>query len=210
MVHKNEKIFTSLTFYKTKKIMSNNIMIKLFNNCREFSRLRLSKLNKKSDGKINRDFIRRMVADEMQELLVARDVAEEIDAILDACYYMLEHVATAGKEYMYLLKQYDMTINKHIINFDKNKIAETINGMLDVKICNTETLINAASYCIMLIYSHGWNPLPIWDLIHTANMTKFGPGGYQNELGKWEKPANFVKPDDKIRLEVIKQLAHKK
>ena len=38
----------------------------------------------------------------------------------------------------------------------------------------------------------------IWKLVHKANMTKFSGDGYLKPDGKWQKPSNFVPPDDEI------------
>lgn len=91
-----------------------------------------------------------MVLYELNELDEAKDEAEEIDALLDATYYILHHLSGTG---------------------------------LDIR--------------------------PIWNLIHMANMTKFGPGGYKNKIGKWYKPKDFIPPDDNIRKEIKKQIIKK-
>lgn len=119
----------------------------VFADTAEFTRRYNQKTGKKSNGKINREFITKMVMDELEELKNAKDEAEEVDALLDAMYYIAQHLATTG---------------------------------LDVR--------------------------PIWKLIHQANMTKFGDGGYVDaQTGKWMKPPNFVPPDEAIRQEILKQ-----
>lgn len=119
-----------------------------FEDCLEFTKRRNEKLGKETGvSKINRKFIINMVMDELKELEEAKDVTEEVDALLDATYYILQHLSDTG---------------------------------IDIK--------------------------PIWKLIHTANMTKFGPGGYLNEQGKWCKPKDFVPPDDDIRKEIDRQI----
>lgn len=105
------------------------------------------KTGKKSGGKINREFITKMVMDELEELKNAQDETEEVDALLDAMYYIAQHLATTG---------------------------------LDCR--------------------------PIWKLIHHANMSKFGAGGYVDpKTGKWMKPLSFVAPDEAIRQEIQRQ-----
>ena len=42
------------------------------------------------------DFVRRMVADEMQELGEARDVTEQADALVDAIYYLMDTAVRHG------------------------------------------------------------------------------------------------------------------
>lgn len=120
----------------------------MFGDCQQFCALYNEKTGSHFKGKIDRDFIIQMVNDEMQELREAKDEAEEVDALLDATYYILNHLAGTG---------------------------------LDIR--------------------------PIWAMIHNANMKKFGPGGYKNEIGKWCKPPDFVPPDDDIRVEIAKQRA---
>lgn len=116
----------------------------MYAKCHEFTQQYLRKMNKPNDGKIDRDFIKQMVQDEMQELDRARDLAEEIDAIVDAVYYMLQHVSRT-----------------HLPFND------------------------------------------VFRLVHYANMTKFGPGGNMLPNGKWQKPPNFVPPDEDIRQRLL-------
>ena len=118
----------------------------MFGDCKEFGELYNKRTGKHFKGKIDRKFIRKMVLDELNELDEAKDEAEEIDALLDATYYILHHLSGTG---------------------------------LDIR--------------------------PIWNRIHLANMTKFGPGGYVNNIGKWCKPPDFQSPDDDIRAEIKKQ-----
>ena len=119
----------------------------MFGDCKEFGELYNKRTGKHFQGRIDRKFIRQMVLDELDELDEAKDEAEEVDALLDATYYILHHLSGTG---------------------------------LDIR--------------------------PIWNRIHTANMTKFGPGGYMNEIGKWVKPSTgFIVPDDDIREEIKRQ-----
>jgi predicted HAD superfamily Cof-like phosphohydrolase len=119
----------------------------MFGDCQEFCKLYNERTGSHFKGKIDRNFITQMVMDELQELAEAKDEAEEVDALLDATYYILNHLAGTG---------------------------------LDIR--------------------------PIWTMIHNANMSKFGPGGYKRESdGKWCKPPDFVHPDDDIRAEVARQ-----
>lgn len=114
--------------------------VDMFEDCKQFANLYNEKTGGYFNNKIDRKFIRKMVMDELNELDDAKDEAEEVDALLDATYYILNHLAGTG---------------------------------LDIR--------------------------PIWTEIHNANMRKFGPGGYMNNIGKWCKPKDFVPPDDAIR-----------
>ena len=53
----------------------------------------------------------------------------------------------------------------------------------------------AADYILQHLATTGLDVRPVWSLIHSANMSKFGEGGYLREDGKWMKPPNFVAPD---------------
>ena len=66
----------------------------MFDDCKEFTKLYNEKTNNSSSGKINREFITKMVMDELEELKEAKDEAEEVDALLDAVYYILQHLST--------------------------------------------------------------------------------------------------------------------
>jgi len=119
----------------------------LLSDVEEFTAAYCDKTQKPRLKTIDKAFIAQMVADELEELRQAKDEAEEVDALLDICYYCLQHLSMA---------------------------------QLDVA--------------------------PFWKLVHDANMTKFGPGGYRRESdGKWCKPDNFVPPDDAIRAELQRQ-----
>jgi predicted HAD superfamily Cof-like phosphohydrolase len=59
------------------------------------------------------DFIKQMVEDEMNELAVAEDVAEQADALVDAIYYICD---TAAKHGMNLDKLFDIV---HGANMNK-------------------------------------------------------------------------------------------
>lgn len=120
--------------------------VDMFNDCKKFGELYNKKTGNHFSGKIDKKFIIKMVNDELQELEEAKDEAEEVDALLDATYYILHHLSGTG---------------------------------LDI--------------------------LPIWTIIHNANMKKFGPGGYKRNDGKWCKPPDFIPPDDDIRKEIEKQ-----
>ena len=125
---------------------TNDVTCDMFGDCQEFACLFSERTGNHFSGKIDREFIIKMVNDELEELRQAKDETEEVDALLDAVYYILNHLATTG---------------------------------LDIR--------------------------PVWKLIHDANMTKFGPGGYKREDGKWCKPPNSVPPDDEIRKVIENQ-----
>lgn len=67
-----------------------------YSDCSKFTELYEEKTGKVSDGKINRKFITQMVMDELDELNRATDLAEEVDALLDAVYYIFQHLSTTG------------------------------------------------------------------------------------------------------------------
>jgi predicted HAD superfamily Cof-like phosphohydrolase len=68
----------------------------MFEDCLEFAKLYNSRTGKYFQGKINKEFITKMVLDELHELKEAKNEAEEIDALLDAVYYILHHLAGTG------------------------------------------------------------------------------------------------------------------
>lgn len=68
----------------------------MFEDCREFAKVYCEKTGSSPTGRINREFILKMIDDESKELLVAGDEAEEVDALLDTVYYILDHLAKTG------------------------------------------------------------------------------------------------------------------
>lgn len=119
----------------------------LYAQCHEFTQRYLEKTQKPNDGQIDREFVRQMVLDELDELARAKDVVEEIDALVDAIYYILQHVSRTSLPFN-----------------------------------------------------------DVFRLVHYANMTKFGSGGKMLPNGKWQKPANFVPPDEDIRTRILENL----
>jgi predicted HAD superfamily Cof-like phosphohydrolase len=71
-------------------------MSDFYADCQAFTALYLSKTGKTASGVIDTPFITKMVQDELQELAEAKDEAEQVDALLDATYYILQHLATTG------------------------------------------------------------------------------------------------------------------
>jgi len=65
----------------------------MFGDCCEFAKLYEEKTGNTSNGHIDVKFITRMVMDELKELEEAKDQAEQVDALLDAVYYILDHLA---------------------------------------------------------------------------------------------------------------------
>lgn len=43
---------------------------------------------------------------------------------------------------------------------------------------------------------------PVWEIVQSANMMKFGPGSYKNEHGKQMKPPGWKAPDEAIAKEL--------
>jgi len=70
--------------------------VDMFGDCLQFATLYNERTGSHFKGKIDRKFIREMVMDELDELDEAKDEAEEVDALLDATYYILNHLAGTG------------------------------------------------------------------------------------------------------------------
>jgi predicted HAD superfamily Cof-like phosphohydrolase len=65
-----------------------------FNDTRKFSKLYLASMKKTANTEIDVPFITKMVNDELGELKDAKTDTEKIDALLDAVYYILQHLST--------------------------------------------------------------------------------------------------------------------
>lgn len=76
---------------------SSLLSVDFFEDCKTFAKTVQEKTgNKPFTGKIDRQFIKRMVMDELNELDDAKDETEEVDALLDAVYYIFDHLAKTG------------------------------------------------------------------------------------------------------------------
>ena len=186
----------------------------LFQDCQEFTKLYNEKTGKQKQDKINVIFISKMIKDEFEELDLAKDETEEVDALLDAIYYILQHLSsTTININCNLIRSTDFQSDLKLINnkIEKKKITNYMETQLiKLKEASDEMdkvniLIQLTNTILTTLVKTGLNIHPIWNLIHKANMTKFGPGGYVNQLGKWCKPKDFVPPDEDIRKEILKQ-----
>ena len=70
--------------------------VDFFSDCTEFAKLYCTKTGAKPNADIDVTFITKMVNDELQELKDATDEAEQVDALLDAVYYIFDHLAKTG------------------------------------------------------------------------------------------------------------------
>lgn len=87
------------------------------------------------------------------------------------------------------------TMSLHIAKNHVVNLAEIADDIGDIRFVNTG---NALKF--------GIDMEPVQQLIDDANLRKFGPGGYRNEIGKWIKPPDFVPPDEEIAVEIERQI----
>jgi len=105
-------------------IRSCNSNVNVFKDAREFTEIKNLKTNKENikTFKVNKDYIIKMVNDELQELREAKTPAEEIDALIDAMYYIAQHLAETGykcEEVWKLVHKANMTkFEKGYLNSD--------------------------------------------------------------------------------------------
>lgn len=159
-------------------------------------------------------FTHLMISDEMDELLEAGTNAERIDAICDAIYYIASGLAPLGIKSVVNINLRDASLSDFIrntYNFDsRNMILRDGMVALDDQIHPKDViLITKMHVMIAYLASFGLDMVPIWNLIHNANMSKFAEGGHMLH-GKWRKPPNFIPPDDDIAIEIEVQLALKR
>lgn len=196
----------------------------LFQDCSLFTG-RMKEKGKKFSGVIESSHITKMINDELKELSVAKDDAEFVDALLDISYYILQHLGTTSIDFVtewenkyHFPLEFDVLKEKFFHacisdTFFNDKDKEVFSFLINLHLpilndSNTNSGLNKLlpilNLCLTYPYTKGLDIKPIWKLIHTANMTKFGDGGYY-EGEKWMKPKNFVSPDDDIRKEVLLQ-----
>jgi len=196
----------------------------MLGNCHQFTLQMAEKIGKKPTGKINHDFIVKMVRDEMKELDVAKDITEKIDAVYDAVYYILQHISTLDsfETIRSILDNPDFPFHQSFTAMKIMKMFGTsppkdqdsaflimmVDGMMNrVALRKSEPdtgtvvyLFAVVSVLLAWVSTFQCDTLPVWNMIHFANMCKFSDDGHLGEDGKWYKPSNFVPPDSDIRL----------
>lgn len=90
---------------------------------------------------------------------------------------------------------------------------ETKEKMAQSHLCMVANIISQLILWLCTVPREGESPMflnsrHIWNLIHAANMTKFGPGG-RLEGEKWIKPADFKAPDADIQKFIEDSLGEK-
>ena len=189
------------------------VLEEFLKDAKEFGALYLSKV-RSSQIAFNPAFVFHMVQDEMKELEDAKDEAERVDAVLDATYYILDHLGKfAFEETVQVLRvsrtgkaQMECNNLESFAWFVEESIRSQSKWNTDTEWSDSvKLLVDLAEKFVGGLYELGVDPVPVWKLIHQANMTKFGPGGYCREDGKWVKPPNFTPPDDLIRKEIARQ-----
>ena len=103
-----------------------------------------------------------------------------VDSKSDTKWTKVEFINMMDKQYDYMKKSYE--------KIKTGSVYEQITTLCDI-----------AHRILLELDNAGVHIMPIWDLIHNANMTKFERGRVGSD-GKWEKDlSTFVKPDDAIR-----------
>lgn len=191
----------------------------LINDCNKFAKLYNEKTNRHFEDKVNGIYIGQMICDELEEFQQAQDETEVIDAFIDIIYYCLHHLSNsiisesilndAQLETEYDISQ-ELTVKniKDIVNILKDLQLIVVTSSNDIWRNNNDKIVHilkVVSLSIRYLQTKNLNINPIWDLVHNANMKKFGPGGRMEESGKWKKPADFKSPDNDIRKEIKHQ-----
>lgn len=189
-------------------------LLGLYHDTQEFTKLKLSRMvTSESDtkGKVpyNSQLIIRMVEDELAELKEAKDAVEQIDALLDALYYVLQimgqseegHSGFSGPGYVNTWIKYQdclFPLSESTVNA---VVRELIEWMHDPAGLTPRRAYGLAEKLWGLATLNGRNGMAhvFWRMIHGANMRKFGPGGRLDSSGKWLKPVDFVPPDQAMR-----------
>jgi len=215
------------------------MLAQFLRDCKRFDDAMVIHTGQPRPTKFDFNFMRQMVSDEMEEFKQAKDITEMVDALLDAVYYLLHCVVKTGIDESLIDFQRRMCSNSVFedsfcqergllhLNWDElrniaradnyDRIIQYVHESM-TRICDMTGTMEALDSVLSLVCKlvnvviklFDLDPLPIWNLIHAANMTKFGVGGYLNAQGKWCKPPNFVAPDDAIRQEILQQFDRKK
>ncbi|MAE20939.1 MAG: hypothetical protein CMK92_00760 [Pseudomonas sp.] len=139
-------------------------------------------------------FLKRMVMDELEELRVAKNPTEKVDAILDIAYYTLTELCKVGglTDGLDTLAFDDEKDEPYPHDFDYEQVYNFV-SLLDFKWPWCANVL--VYYCVHLL-----REIPAatcWRRVHFANMTKYR-GNVRIVDGKVMKPDDFVPPDDDL------------
>ncbi len=76
-------------------------------------------------------------------------------------------------------------------------LVEAVDGCCDLKVVTTGTLS-----------AMGVADDAVQNIVDAANLRKFGPGSYKDANGKWQKPPDFVPPQEDLLRELQQQAMH--
>ena len=115
------------------------------------------------------------IPDEETRLLRARLILEEA---LETVHALGVSVHVGGRNEA--LEESDL----HLQPSGPVDLEGVVDGCADVSVVTMGTLV-----------AFGIDDEPILEEVDSANLRKFGPGGYRREDGKWMKPADWTPPD---------------
>lgn len=196
-----------------------------FRDCAEFSKRVVDKKKIEYPGIFDEKHLQKQVGeefDELKEAIEKNDRAMITDACIDMMYYVIQHITTlkdqtlAGNGFQHTSNATfeDLIGDLFSVNsysfYSKKPITYTETIISSLCSSVTEFLQNPRHFrkflrrLINIMCRAGIDYFPIWQLVHNANMTKFGPDS-RFENGKLHKGPNFVPPDDDIRKEIERQ-----
>ena len=157
----------------------------------------------KAEPLLRETFINKMILDEIEEMRVAKDETEKIDALLDIFYYSMNALVSCGFDAKPLMLGTKQSPTKKVCNecVIVARIHDRLRPLPDLDQKSKKLNIAViAAFCFNEIMNSGHDFKRLFDIVHTANMTKFTlPGGSLGESGKWNKPPAFVAPDAELR-----------
>ena len=152
-----------------------------------------------NDTPIKDDVIRKTIKKQYRALnLLLKNVYDQLKLRYGIFAQCDKFTNTMNKK---INKTKGVSIDKTLVN---NLVKEELAELDEAKSETQEVdAVHDAIYCLAQQLSQaGYTPevsYKIFDIIHKANMTKFGDGGKMRSDGKWVKPSNFVAPDADIK-----------
>jgi len=194
----------------------------IFDDGRAFAMLYAEKTGRKPV--LDPAFVRATACEEEigEEMLEAKDLTEQVDALIDSIYFLCDAIGkcTKSHEGMELWRDYmlyhgiesQFNVFKDISTYNSRRNRGEISQKRIYTVLKAQNFQNKENliHCVFLVANElsrtHLNIQPLWDLVHAANMTKFEKGHMDPVTKKWIKPADFVAPDDAIRIEIQRQL----
>lgn len=157
------------------------------------------------------------IIEELAELVLAKTLVDQIDALVDCMYFAVGTMVIGGMEHLWKQPVLETRASDYSGILDTHQKLVTLSltsqyadnfAMVDLWHLQHEALEAIISCCLRGFSVLGLDPDPFFAIVHKANMAKLWPDGkprYREHDKKIVKPPGWVSPKVAIASEVERQ-----